>query len=134
LRYALVAGIVSHVKQNQVPRLEKKALGGKKRTVLVGFAGQLATPKEGAQRPVMSETRFQQLQKSDSLETFYRQVLRAVRLLGGNVNLLSLADNLLHWYDEFHRLQHYQAQKPQDRLAVRWATEYFSTLTHFNLI
>lgn len=89
----------------------------------VTFAGSLALPKEAGGKAVMSELRFQQLQKSRSPEDFFIRVCRAVNLLGGKANVTSLADDVAHWLVEF---RNGPASKPEDRLAVRWASEYYA--------
>lgn len=109
LTSAAVAGLLAHVKENRT--------SGR-------FAQQLATPAQG-KKPPMSELRFQQMQKSRSTDDFYRHVLRAIRLLDGKVNIPSLANDIIHWHWEFEK----QADRePAKRLAVRWATDYFTTL------
>ncbi|PUA30069.1 MAG: type I-E CRISPR-associated protein Cse2/CasB [Cellvibrio sp. 79] len=87
------------------------------------FARSLATPKENGSKAVMSELRFQQLQKSRSPEDFFLRVCRAVNLLSGKVNVVSLADDIAHWLIEF---RYGPASKPEDRLAVRWASDYYT--------
>lgn len=106
---ALVAAILAHVKKD----VEDKS-----------FASQLAAPKIG-DKPRMSTPRFQQLQISHDPEEFYRRMLRAVRLLESNVNIVSLADNILHWLDE-----HYWGvdRNPQNRLIFSWASDYYRAL------
>lgn len=89
------------------------------------FATSLALPKESASRAAMSELRFQQLQKSRTPEDFFRRLCRAVALLGGKVNIASLADNILQWLREY---RYAPARRPDQRLAVRWATDYYTTL------
>lgn len=89
----------------------------------IGFARALALPKEGGSKAVMSELRFQQLQKSRSEEDFFRRICRAVALLDGRVNIIPLAADILHWLSEFRQGP---AEKPMDRLAVRWASDYYS--------
>ncbi len=108
---AAVAGLITHVKEN---------------TTSSCFAQQLATSSgEKKQKPPMSELRFQQLQKSRTTGDFYRRVLRAIRLLDGKVNIPSLANDIIHWHSEFN----YQVDRePAKRLAVRWATDYFTAL------
>lgn len=110
LASATVAGALSHIKTNKDT---------------ASFAKQLATPLEGKGKAPMSELRFQQLQKSETPEDFYRRVIRAIHLLGDNANLVSLANDILHWYQEFERPLN---RKPTERLAVRWATDYFTAL------
>ncbi len=107
---ACVAGALAHVKSHKDH---------------LSFAAQLATPMEGKSKAPMSELRFQQLQKSKTLEDFYRRILRAIQLLDGQVNIVSLANDILHWHREF---DHAIDRNPQNRLAVRWATDYFTAL------
>ncbi|WP_422460671.1 type I-E CRISPR-associated protein Cse2/CasB [Endozoicomonas sp. ALB115] len=87
------------------------------------FATSLALPKEKGGKAAMSELRFQQLQKSRTEQEFFTRICRAVNLLEGKVNLLSLADSILHWLNEFRFAP---ASRPQDRLAVLWASEYYA--------
>ena len=87
------------------------------------FATSLAQPKEKGGKAVMSELRFQQLQKSRTEQEFFTRMCRAVDLLGGKVHILSLADSILHWLTEFRSAP---ASRPQDRLAVKWAMDYYA--------
>lgn len=89
----------------------------------ITFAKSLAKAKEGGSKAAMSELRFQQLQKSRTPEDFYIRICRAVNLLGGKVNIASLADDIAHWLAEF---RYGPASKPADRLAVRWASDYYA--------
>ena len=89
------------------------------------FAEALAKPKAGGSKAAMSELRFRQLQKSQDVDEFFRRMTRAISLLCGTVNVLSLADGILHWLKE-HRQS--VDQNPQKRLAVRWASDYYSNL------
>lgn len=107
---ALVAAIVAQVKDHHPA---------------ASFAKQLATPKEGAEKPRMSELRFQQLQKSHDPAEFFRRLLRAVRILDGNVNILSLTNDILHWMAEYRQGVD---RNPQKRLAFCWANDYYLTL------
>lgn len=91
----------------------------------VSFAEQLATPAEGKAKAPMSELRFQQLQKSPTLDDFYRRIIRAIRLLDGKVNIVSLANDIIDWHQEFDKPI---GRYPSKRLAVRWATDYFTAL------
>ena len=125
LTSASVAGIISHVKvDNQsLSRSYQPKDPGRPRK-LVSFAEQLATSVKN-KKPAMSELRFQQLQKSRTTDDFYRYVLRAVRLLDNKVNIGSLANDIIHWHREFD----FQVDRePAKRLAVRWATDYFTAL------
>ncbi|TQV82462.1 type I-E CRISPR-associated protein Cse2/CasB [Exilibacterium tricleocarpae] len=84
------------------------------------FSYQLGLGKGG--KPTMSELRFQQLQKCRDWDELYIRLLRAVRLLERKVNLLSLADDIFCWPLEQREL----AQEPNNRLHVRWATDYYN--------
>ena len=106
---AMVAAVLAHVTND----------------VDIPFAKSLASHKEGSSTPVMSELRFQQLQKSQTPEEFFRRLCRAITMLKGNVNILDLAESILLWLRE-HRTA--PARTPNRRLAVRWATEYYSTI------
>lgn len=123
---AAVAGLLSHIKEDRQtlskgyqPKNEKKL---KK---MASFAEQLAMPIKG-KKPAMSELRFQQLQKSRTSDDFYRRILRAIRLLDGMVNIPSLANDIIHWHREF---DNQIDREPAKRLAVRWATDYFTVLS-----
>ncbi|MDH2436472.1 type I-E CRISPR-associated protein Cse2/CasB [Pokkaliibacter sp. MBI-7] len=84
------------------------------------FAAQLGSGDND--RPVMSELRFKQLIKSRTPEEFFRRLLRAIRLLNNSVNILSLTEGILHWYEEY--LQG-PDRDPIKRLSVKWAQDYY---------
>ena len=84
------------------------------------FAKQLKGKEE---RPLMSEMRFKQLLKSRTPEEFYRRLLRAIRLLKGQVNVLSITADILQWYQEFTQGPE---RNPVNRLAVKWARDYYA--------
>lgn len=106
---AVIAAVLARVK-SEPPKAD------------ISFAKSLALPKEAGGKAAMSELRFQQLQKSRSPEDFFTRVCRAVNLLGGKANIASLADDIAHWLIEFRTGP---ASKPEDRLAVRWASDYY---------
>ncbi len=83
------------------------------------FAAQLGGGEELA---VMSELRFRQLIKSRTPEEFFRRLLRAIHMLDGAVNILSLTDGILRWYDEY---QYGPDRNPVYRLSVLWAKDYY---------
>lgn len=107
---AVIAAVLARVK-SEPPKAD------------TSFAKSLALPKEVGGKAAMSELRFQQLQKSRSPEDFFTRVCRAVNLLGGKANIASLADDIAHWLIEFRTGP---ASKPEDRLAVRWASDYYA--------
>ena len=110
LSSAIVAAALSHVKEQRDGET---------------FATQLALPKQGGKKARMSELRFQQLQKSRDPEEFFRRLLRAVRLAESRVNIISLAESILHWMNEY---RYGVDREPQKRLTVRWATDYYTAL------
>jgi CRISPR system Cascade subunit CasB len=128
LTKASIAGAVAHVKANKqtASRINLSKKSAEVAVRYASFAEQLATPVDGKSKAPMSELRFQQLQKSTSPEDFYRRVLRAIHLLDCNVNVLSLAYDISHWHREFNQIADYR--NPQNRIAVRWATDYFTAL------
>lgn len=107
---ATIAGLISHVEEDDSTR---------------SFPTQLATPQAGKNKAPMSELRFQQLQKSPTIDDFYRRIIRAIRLLGKSVNIASLANDIIHWHQEFEKPI---GRHPAKRLAVHWATDYFTAL------
>lgn len=90
------------------------------------FARCLGEQKEKTGKPYMSEMRFAQLQKSRNGDDFLMRLRRALALINKTAPVLSLADNILHWFSE---QQGNQSARPMDRLAVRWATDYFRAIT-----
>ncbi|MGL4603676.1 MAG: type I-E CRISPR-associated protein Cse2/CasB [Iodobacter sp.] len=104
LDLALVAGILSHVDQDDFTHKFAASLGSKK-----------------ADRPAMSEMRFQQLQTSREVDDFYRQVRRAIDLLGNKVDVIDLAQSLFDWCHEQR-----ENTEPAKRLKLRWATDYYT--------
>ena len=108
---AMVAGLLARVKVLETDN--KKP-----------FAKALALPKQGGSKAAMSELRFLQLQKSGDADEFFLRVSRAISLLGGRVHILSLADGILHWLLEYRRVVD---REPTKRLAVRWASDYYSS-------
>lgn len=95
----------------------------------VEFAAAMAQePEKGAGKPRVSELRFSQLQHSNDLAELHRRMRRMVHLLDDHVNVLSLADGILHWHREHSG---YVDVAPDRRLPVRWATAYFTELAHY---
>lgn len=112
---ALLCGLLSKAKQDTGT---KQVANGKS----ASFAKQLAMPAKGSSRPLMSETRFRRLQQSDSLDSFFLNMSRAIDLLKGKVNLESLTEDALRWCFEFETRANVA---PKNRIALRWATDYF---------
>jgi len=111
LGLAVIAGVASHIK-----RVSLKA----------SFAAQLGD-SSGSGKPRLSSLRFARLQQAHDVEELYRLLLRAVSQLEGEVNLPSLADDILLWCREHLDAQYGLTTEPNPfrRLSLRWATEYF---------
>jgi len=107
LALATVAGILSHV--------ETAGHGS--------FPRQLGTPKEGSDKAIFSELRFQQLLSSKDHDEFYQRLRRAVQLAGGTADICLLADGILHWAKD---RQDASAEKPSQRFRYTWAKDYFT--------
>lgn len=95
---AAVAGLATHVKTH---------------TEIGGYvARQMATPKAGRSGVRVSGLRFRRLLAVSGRDELYPLLIRAIKLLDGKVNLLSLA-NSVYWWNEDTRKQ--------------WAYDYYST-------
>lgn len=110
LTSAIIASVLAHVKQpdNQYD-----------------FAKQLAMPKEKNGKARVSELRFEQLQKSRDPAEFYKRLIRVIHLIGCTANIYSLTDSILLWMKEY---QEGLDREPQNRLAIKWATEYYTQI------
>lgn len=78
---------------------------------------QLAQAREGADRPGLSELRFQRLLAAQGAEVF-QELRRALQLLGRTANALWLAEAVCDWDHE----------RFGTTLRRRWAYEYYSHL------
>lgn len=113
LAWGMVAGALADVRQHDASN---------------SFAAALGSQKEKTGKPYASELRFAQLQKSDGMDSLLRRCRRSIALLGGTVNVTSLADGILHWAREH---QGTTTSTANQRLAVRWATDYFTALAEY---
>lgn len=89
------------------------------------FAAQLG--QMTGSNPVMSALRFSRLSAVKTPDELLRQLLRAIRLLKGSVNLPSLADDVFHWCRENdEQINHLRRQqRPTEFIRIRWALEYY---------
>ena len=94
---AVAVGVLAHVKENDP--------GGV-------FAVQMARPKTESDRARVSGLRFRRLLKVPDREELYQPLIRTVRLLGGQANILSLADDVYFWGDNVRK---------------NWAYAYYET-------
>ena len=107
---ALVAGVLAVAKQEDTAALP----------TLLGRA------KEGGDKPVFSELRFQRLLASDDEEQLYQNMRRAVIQAGEKADPIALADSLLHWYREHRHPDWYSGNRQwQYHAAKSYYTEVF---------
>ena len=112
--WACVAVVLAHVRQYRPDKSFAAALGER--------------PDPQSDKPVFSELRFRQLKQSRTPEELTRRLQRAVHLLGNSAHVISLADNILQWHQEYTGQP---ARRPEERLAVRWAQAYFGELATY---
>lgn len=111
---ALFASVAAHVKNNQNK---------------MSFAAQLGEKLNG-DRPCFSLLRFERLQNARTPEAFCQLLIQAVKIRDDKgVNILSLADGIFLWMDEWHKYENNQpvATDPFSLNRIRWASEYLST-------
>ncbi|HFJ2066945.1 TPA: type I-E CRISPR-associated protein Cse2/CasB [Salmonella enterica] len=119
---ALFVSVVVHVKSHV-------AIHIKNHQENISFAAQLGEKLNGS-TPCVSALRFERLQKASDPETFCQLLIQAVKIRGSNgVNILSLADSIFLWMDEWQRRENHQPEfrNPFERNRTRWANEYLST-------
>lgn len=110
LAWACVAAVTAEVKKNTA----------------TPFACAMASGTETAPgQPRVSEIRFRRLLQSRDLDELMRLGRRMMHLIDEAVGVVSVADGILQW----HREQRgFEARRPSGRLAVRWASDYYSQL------
>lgn len=98
-------------------------------TEINSFAAQLGEKLNGSM-PCVSALRFERLLKASDPETFCSLLIQAVKIRSTEgVNILSLADSLFLWMEEWRQRENYQPEtrNPFERNRTRWANEYLST-------
>ncbi|RHX83879.1 type I-E CRISPR-associated protein Cse2/CasB [Leptospira stimsonii] len=96
-----IAGILSHVKTNNT----------------IPFASQLSYKKSGSDQPLISDLRFRRILQYKSIsedDLFFQKMIRVIRHLDGNANILDLFSSLYFWGDSVKK---------------RWAYDYYGTGT-----
>lgn len=92
----------------------------------------LGSQRKETDRPCMSELRFQQLQQSQSPDELVRRMRRAIALVGQkNVSVVNLVDDVLLWCQERRDPSAAARRRVEDRIAFRWANDYFTTLARY---
>ncbi|CBG89777.1 type I-E CRISPR-associated protein Cse2/CasB [Citrobacter rodentium] len=76
---------------------------------------------------VMSDLRFSRLCAVKTPDELLRQLRRAVKLLNGSVNLISLAEDIFRWCQEQDDLLKHQRrqQRPTEFIRIRWALDFY---------
>ena len=90
-RLALVAGVLSHVRENKPEAYENFQRS---------CAVQMARPPlkwSPVKKACVSGLRFRQLLKIEDPDILYTTMIRLVRLLGGSVDIVSLANGIYGW-------------------------------------
>jgi CRISPR system Cascade subunit CasB len=85
---AVVAGVVVHAKAHDDSSV---------------FAAQMAAPKSAGGSAAVSDLRFRRLLQIADRPALYQPLVRTIRLLGGSVNIVSLADDIYFWSDHVRR-------------------------------
>jgi|SRR3989338_9095245 len=85
---AVVAGVVVHAKTRDDSQI---------------FAAQMAAPKSAEGSARVSELRFRRLLQIPDRPALYQPLVRTIRLLGGAVNIVSLADDIYFWGDHVRK-------------------------------
>lgn len=94
---AVAVGVLAHVKTHDASKV---------------LAAQMATPKTGSDRARVSGLRFRRLLQIPDREELYQPLIRTVRLLGGQANIFSLADDVYFWGENVRK---------------NWAYAYYET-------
>ena len=83
-RVAAMSGALAHVKENSPGRK---------------FAQQLAGAGQGGDKAPMSGLRFRRLIQNKSHEDLFRDIIRAIHLVGGRANIKDLA-GIIYWWND----------------------------------
>ena len=118
-----------------LPRLEPHALTGL--TLVAGLLVWIKAPVEtalseqlgkGNDKPAFSELRFQRLLASEDPHSFFQSMRRAIIQAGETVNHVLLADEILHWYQQYRHPGWYTGSR---QWQYRFAKPYYARLTNF---
>ncbi len=96
-RLAAVVGLLAHVKQNDERVLAKS----------------MSQRDAGGDRPCVSELRFRRLLESPDLDALFTGLRRVLPLMNHGVNVLALANDVVHWGDAVRKNWAYQYDWPE---------------------
>lgn len=94
---AAAAGLLAHIKQND-GRAPAKAMSQK---------------EAGQDRPPVSELRFMRLLESPDLDALFTGLRRALPLAKHSVDVLALANDVVHWGDDVKKRWAYSYEWPE---------------------
>ncbi|HBR96395.1 MAG TPA: type I-E CRISPR-associated protein Cse2/CasB [Gammaproteobacteria bacterium] len=112
-----------------LPRLEERWLEGL--AMVAGLLAMVKTPVDlnlpsvlgdGGDKPVFSELRFQKLLAARKPNDFFLAMRRAIVQAGEKSDPLSLADQVLHWYQQYRHPEWFTGQK---QWQYRFAKPYY---------
>lgn len=78
-------------------------------------------------RQSVSEFRFKQLVKSHDWEEFYKNLRRIIPIVGEEMNVISLCDNILQWGRDSIQEQRIFNPKYEKSIKVKWAMDYYQS-------
>lgn len=96
-RFAAVAGLLAHVERND-ERAPAEAMSRR---------------REGEDRPRVSPLRFQRLLEAPDLDALFVGIRRVLPLMDHSVDVLALADDVLHWGDAVKKRWAYAYEWPE---------------------
>jgi CRISPR system Cascade subunit CasB len=102
-KLAAIAGLAAHVKSHNEA---------------VSVAEQMAVPKTANNNnPIVSGLRFRRILAIKDTEELYIPLIRAIKILGGNVNLFDLAKSVYEWNEKTKKDWAYKYWKkaPQEK-------------------
>lgn len=94
---AAVAGLLAHIKQNDGRALAKA----------------MSQKEPGQDRPPVSELRFMRLLESPDLDALFSGLRRALPLAQHSVDVLALANDVVHWGDAVKKRWAYSYEWPE---------------------
>lgn len=81
-----------------------------------------AGKKGDGDKSIVSELRFTQLQNAKTADEFLRRLRRILLQIGGVTSVKQLTKDIYQWFSERNN---FRPQIPTNRIAVRWAMDYY---------
>ena len=120
---ALPAEVIEHSKAQHIEcwATIAAALVHVKKESKTKFALAAGTKGE-ADKAVVSELRFAQLQNAKTPDEFLRRLRRILQQVNNEVSVIDLIADIRQWFAEQNQMQPRKADK---RISVRWAMDYY---------